>query len=192
MSSTTENLPDSPILEQPLLPWPKNRDFEPAIQSNEWENFPHPQELEYLPDGPQTAHELRQIVKRSLYRYGSLSAQPRQIKQNVHFVEGQRDLASKPLLVEPGNQIQNASVNVNLWTTQNHRDATQAAAPGDTASLIPSPLNVPAQPLRELKPKSSFLFSKIERLGAKIEKLEFASAKRSSRNSEEKKVFAIA
>ena len=190
MSSTIESLPDSPIPEQSLLPWPENRDPEHAIHSNEWENFPHPKELEYLPDGPQTAHELKQIVKRSLYRCEPQPAQPRRIERNVHLSDGQWDLASEPLPVVPGNQSQKSSVDVDLRTTHNHGDATQVPAVEDTASLIPSLLNVPAQPLRELIPKSSFLFSKIERLGAKIEKLEFASTRRSSRNSEENKVIA--
>jgi hypothetical protein len=162
------------------------------VPPNEWERFPHPKELEYLPDGPQTPYELRQIVKRSFYKHESQSSTSRDIKPEVQTPEAEPDLAPKLLQVGPEKQHRKSFESADSWTTCSGGSERPPAATGDAASLIPSPPNIPCPKPRELKPKSSFLALRIERLGAKIEKLELISSKRSSRTLEDHKVVATA
>ena len=174
-----------------LLPWPETRKSDTGSAS-EWERFPHPKELEYLPDDLQTSHELRQIVKRSLYKYEPKSSNSRQIEPQVEHHESQSDPDPKPLQVGPEKQHRESFESTRTFATCSGTSETRSTAPEKDLAPAPSPLIMPSSKPRELKLKSSFLASKMDRLGAKIEKLEFMSSKRSSRNLEEKKIVATA
>src|SRR5271154_5579445 len=107
MSSSDKDLQCSPAPESAvktgvtfgssLLPWPETRKSDTGSAS-EWERFPHPKELEYLPDDLQTSYELRQIVKRSLYRHEPESSNSRQIEPQVERHESQ---SSNSRQIEP-------------------------------------------------------------------------------------------
>jgi hypothetical protein len=172
-----------------LLPWPKTRKSETGAPS-EWEHFPHPKELEYLPNDLQPSYELRQIVKRSLYKHEPESSNSRQIEPQVERHESQSDPDPKPLQAGPGKQHRESFGSTRSFATCSGTSETRSTAPEKDPPPMPTPLIIPSPKPRELKPKSSFLASKIDRLGAKIEKLEFMSSKRSSRNVEEKKIVA--
>src|SRR2546421_9744959 len=192
MSLPAEDPQCSTIPEQSLLPWPETRKLKYPALPNEWQHFPHPKELEYLPDGPQTPYELRQIVKRSLYKHQSQSSPSQQIQQETQPLEAQPDHASYSPPAVTEKQRRNSSTSAESRTTCTARNATLPAATGDATSLIPSPLHVSNQNPRYLKPKSSFLASKLERRGAKREKLEHAISKRSLQSPEEGKVVTTA
>jgi len=87
----------------------------------------------------------------------------------------------------PEKQDRELLASANSFKTCSGGSEAASVAPEDAASPAPSPLGVSAHKVRDLKPKSSFLFSKIERLGAKIEKLEIVSSRRSSRSIEQQK-----
>jgi hypothetical protein len=169
-----------------LLPWPETRKSEPDAPS-EWEHFPHPKELEYLPDDLETSYELRQIVKRSLYKHEPESSNSQQIEPQVEHHESQSDPDSKPPQAGPKKQHRESFGSTGSFATCSGTSETRSTAPERDPPPIPSSLTIPSSRQRELKSKSSFLTSKIDRLGAKMEKLEFMSSKRSSRNLEEKK-----
>jgi hypothetical protein len=174
-----------------LLPWPENRKSDTGSVS-EWERFPHPKELEYLPDDLQTSYELRQIVKRSLYKHEPESSNSRQIEPQVERHESQSNPDPKPLQAGPEKQRRESFGSARSFATCNGTNETRSTAPEKDPPPVPSPPIIPTPKPRELKPKSSFLASKMDRLGAKIEKLEFMSSKRSSRNLEEKKTVVTA
>jgi hypothetical protein len=157
------------------------------VLPNDWECFPHPKELEYLPDGDQTPYDLRQIVKRSLYKRESESSNSREITAEAHDPEVQSVPAQQRLPGVPETQDQEPLAGANSFKTCSGGSETASLAPEDAASAAASLLGVSAHKERDLKPKSSFLFSKIERLGAKIEKLEIGSSRRSSRTVEQQK-----
>ena len=174
-----------------LLPWPEARKSETGAPS-EWEHFPHPKELEYLPDDLQTSYELRQIVKRSLYKHEPESSNPQQIKPQVERHESKSDPGPKPLQAGPEKQHRESFGSTGSFVTCSGTSETRSTAPGRDPPPIPSSLIIPSPKPRELKSKSIFLASKIDRLGSKMEKLEFMSSKRSSRNLEEKKIIETA
>jgi hypothetical protein len=174
-----------------LLPWPETRKSDTGSAS-EWERFPHPKELEYLPDDLQTSYELRQIVKRSLYKHEPESSNSRQIEPQVERHESQPDPDPKPLQAEPEKQHRESFGSTRSFATCSDTNEIRSTAPERDPPPMPSPPIIPSLKPRELKPKSSFLASKMDRLGAKIEKLEFMSSKRSSRNLEEKKIVVTA
>lgn len=174
-----------------LLPWPETGKSETGAQS-EWERFPHPKELEYLPDDLQTSYELRQIVKRSLYRHEPESSNSQQIGPQAERHGSQPDPDPKPLQTGPEKQHRESFGSTGSFATCSGTSETRPTSPERDAPPIPSSLIIPSPKPRELKSKSSFLASKIDRLGAKIEKLEFMSSKRSSRNLEEKKIVETA
>jgi hypothetical protein len=184
MSEPGQNLQGSPPPQSSLLPWPESDKPRHAVLPNDWERFPHPEELEYLPDGPQTPYELRQIVKRSLNRHESESSKFPQIKPKIQKPEAQSALAPRPLEGTPERHHRDSLASADSWETCRGGTEIPSAATVD-ATLVPSPLNVLSPKPRELKPKSSFLASKLERLGAKIEKPEPTPSRRSSRNSEQ-------
>lgn len=201
MSSSDKNPQNSPAPESgvkpgvafgsSLLPWPETRKSDTGSAS-EWERFPHPKELEYLPDDLQTSYELRQIVKRSLYKYEPESSNSRQIEPQVEHHESQSDPDPKPLQAGPEKQRRESFESTRTFATCSGTSETRSTAPEKDRAPMPSPLIIPSPKPRELKLKSGFLASKMDRLGAKIEKLEFMSSKRSSRNFEEKKIVATA
>src|SRR5947209_8411220 len=86
-----------------LLPWPEPRKSETDAPS-EWDSFAHPKELEYLPDDLQTSYELRQIVKRSLYKHEPESSNSQEIEPQVERHESKSDPDPKPL--QPGPEEQ--------------------------------------------------------------------------------------
>jgi hypothetical protein len=184
MSSPGQNLQGSPPLELLLLPWPENEKLRHAVLSNDWERFPHPEELENLPDGPQTPYELRQIVKRSLYKHESESSKVLQVKPEVQAPQAQSALAPRAPLEVPEKQHRDSLASADSGKACSGGSEIPSAATVDS-TLVPSPLNVQCSKSRVLKPKSSFLASKFERLGAKIEKVERTSSRRSSRNVEQ-------
>lgn len=177
--------------ESSLLPWPETRKSDTGSAS-EWERFPHPKELEYLPDDLQTSYELRQIVKRSLYRHEPESSNSRQIEPQIERHESQSDPDPKPLQAGPEKQHRESFGSTRSFATGSDTSETRPTAPKNDPPSMPSPFIIPSPKPRELKPKSSFLTSKMDRLGAKIEKFEFLSSKRSSRSLEEKKIVATA
>lgn len=178
-----------------LLPWPETRKSDTGSAS-EWERFPHPKELEYLPDDLQTSYELRQIVKRSLYRHEPESSSSRQVEpqveRQVEHHESQSDPDPKSLPVGPQKQHRESFGSTCSFATGSDTSETRSTAPKKDPPPLPSPSIIPRPKSRELKPKSSFLAFKMDRLGAKIEKLEFMSSKRSLRSLEEKKIVATA
>jgi hypothetical protein len=174
-----------------LLPWPETRKSDTGSAS-EWERFPHPKELEYLPDDLQTSYELGQIVKRSLYKHEPESSNSRQIEPQIEHHESQSDPDPKPLQAEPQKQHQESFGSTRSFATCSGTNETRSTAPEKDPPPMPSLFLIPSPKPRELKPKSSFLASKMDRLGAKIDKLEFMSSKRSSRNLEEKKIVVTA
>lgn len=186
MSSLGDNLQDSPAPDASLLPWPETRTSKDAVLPNDWERFPHPKELQYLPDGPKTPYELRQIVNRSLYKHEPESSNTRQVKAEV------QDCQAKSLPGLPEAHRRYSFESADSWKTCGGEGEMPSAPTVDAASLVPSPLDVPPPKPRELKAKSSFLSAKIERLGAKIEKLELVSSRRSSRNVEQQKPVVTA
>jgi hypothetical protein len=186
MSSPSQILQGSSPPESSLLPWPENPKLRHAVLPNDWERYPHPQELEYLPDGPQTPYELRQIVKRSMYKHESESESSKfpQIKPKIQTPEAPSAPALRPLPKVHERQHRDSLASADSWETCSGGSEVPSTATVDT-TLVPSPLNIPCPKPRELKPKSSFLASKIGRLGAKIEKLELTPSRRSSRNIEQ-------
>jgi hypothetical protein len=184
-SSSSPQAPSTP--ESSLLPWPEHEESTSPVLPNDWECFPHPKELEYFPDGEQTPYDLRQIVKRSLYERKSESSDSQEITAEAHDPEVQSTPAQQRLPGVPENQDQESLADANSFKTCSGGSETASVAPEDAASPAPSPLGVSAHKERDLKPKSSFLFFKIERLGARIEKLEIGSSRRSSRSIEQQK-----
>lgn len=180
-----------------LLPWPEHTELTSTVPPNDWERVPHPKELQHLPDGEQTPYEIRQIVKRSLYERESESSNPPEVTAEVEESETQPSLAPKPLPGEAEKQRRESVTSANSFKTCSGGSEIASATPGDPASLLPGPLDAEHK-ARALKPKSSFFLSKFERLGAKIEKLEIVSSRRSSRGTEHQKhvetalVFSIA
>jgi hypothetical protein len=174
-----------------LQPWPEAKKPETDAPS-EWEHFPHPKELEYLPDDLETSYELRQIVKRSLYKHEPESSNSQQIEPQVEHHESQSDPDPKPPQAGPEKQHRESFGSTASFATCNGTSETRPTAPEREPPPIPNSLIIPSSRHRELKSKSSFLTSKIDRLGAKMEKLEFMSARRSSRNLEEKKIVETA
>jgi hypothetical protein len=192
MSSPGDNPQDSsPAPETSLpLPWPVFWPSEDAVLPHDWEHFPHPRELQYLPDGSQTRYELRQIIKRSLYKYEPESSNPRQVKPKLQASDAEPAHALTPLPGVPENHRRYSFESADSSKTCTGGSEMPSAATVDAASLVPSPLSISSLKPRELRPKSSFLSSKIERLGAKIEKLEIVSSRRSPRNFEQQKPVA--
>src|SRR5271154_3337767 len=182
MSSSDKDLQCSPAPESAvktgvtfgssLLPWPETRKSDTGSAS-EWERFPHPKELEDLPDDLQTSYELRQIVKRSLYRNEPESSNSRQIEQQVEHHESQSDPDPKPLQAGPEKQHRESFGSTRSFATGSDTSEARSTFPKKDPPPMPSPFIIPSPKSRELKPKSSFLASKIDRLGAKIEKFEF-------------------
>lgn len=186
MSSPSNNPQEPSTRETSLLPWPEYTELTSGVLPDDWERLPHPKELQYLPDGEHTPYELRQIVKRSLYKYESESSNSRDVTVEVQDSETQSAIAPKPLPGAPEKQRRESLASANSSKTCSGGSDMASAVPGDAASLVPGPIDA-AHRARELKQKSSFLFSKIERLGAKIEKLDIVSSRRSSRTVEQQK-----
>jgi hypothetical protein len=174
-----------------LLPWPGTTKSESSAPS-EWEHFPHPKELEYLPDDFQASYELRQIVKRSLYKHGPESSNSRQVEPQAERPESQSNPDPKPQQAGDEKQHRESFGSTGSFATPNDTSETRPSAPERDPPPVPGSLCTPSPKHRGLKSKSSFLASKIDRLGAKIEKLELMSSKRSSQHLEEKKIVATA
>ena len=189
MSSPDKDPQGSPTSNFSRLLWPDTKEPKHAVSQSEWEHFPHPKELEYLPDGPQTAYELRQIVKRSLYTYELQQANACQKKPEMQSHEAQSEDASIPLSIGLSKQRQDSVGSANSCKTGRGGSEKDLAAPGGAAALLPSSYLNPRPKSRELKLKPNFLALQMERIGAK---LELVSSKRSSRSTEEQQAVATA
>src|SRR2546423_12035273 len=112
-SSSSPQAPSTP--ETSLLPWPEHEESTSPVLPNDWERFPHPKELEYLPDGEQTPYDLRQIVKRSLYKRESESSNSREITAEAHDPEVQSVPAQQSLRGVPEKQDQESLASANSF-----------------------------------------------------------------------------
>lgn len=190
MSSSGHNNEDCPGPAASLLPWPEQKRSKSAALPTDWERFAYPKELQYLPDSEQTPYELRQIIKRSLYRHEVRPSSSREARVEVPDSSAAAPVAPKALPGVSETQTCESGGSAQSWQTCGGGDEPPSTAAGDAASLVPKPVTV-VSTSGELKPKSSFLPFRIGRLGAKIERLELVSSRRSSRNVEQPKVVPM-